>query len=71
MRTDKVCECALSRTITVGPLFVAFGPGSQKGEQERLNWPTHYKSKRSKLRVSFWPCSNCIVHPHLCLSALA
>lgn len=29
---------------SVGPLFVAFGPGSAKGEQERLNWPTHYKS---------------------------
>ena len=33
--------------LSVGPLCVVFGPGTQKGEQERLNWPTHYR--RSKL----------------------
>ncbi len=35
----------------LGPLFVAFGPGTARGEQERLNWPTHYK--RSKFIVVF------------------
>ena len=29
-----------------GPLFVLFGPGTEKGQEEIRNWPTHYK--RSK-----------------------
>ena len=28
-----------------GPLFVLLGPGTKKGELERLNWPTHYRCK--------------------------
>ncbi len=62
----QVCGCALSRTITVGPLFVAFGPGSQKGEQERLNWPTHYKSKRSKLGSHFELNRQGLISPWYC-----
>ena len=29
----------------VGPLFVLFGPGSKRGEEEMRNWPTHYRCK--------------------------
>ena len=28
-----------------GPILVLVGPGTRKGEAERLNWPTHYRSK--------------------------
>lgn len=31
--------------LATGPLIVLLSPGSRKSEEERLNWPTHYKSK--------------------------
>ena len=31
--------------IFQGPLFVVFGPGTKKSEEERKNWPTHYRRK--------------------------
>lgn len=48
----------LEASTQTGPLFVAFGPGVQKGEKERLNWPTHYKRSRF------------LVHICVCMSAM-
>ena len=31
---------------SAGPLFVLFGPGTEKSQQERINWPTHYRSEQ-------------------------
>ena len=31
---------------SAGPLFVLFGPGTKKSQQERINWPTHYRSEQ-------------------------
>lgn len=27
----------------IGPLFIAVGPGVKHWNEERLNWPTHYR----------------------------
>ena len=42
-------RCALFRNLPLlsGPLFVVLGPGTEKGQLERREWPTHYD--RSKL----------------------
>ena len=32
-----------SPILFTGPVFVAFSPGTAKGQEERRNWPTHYK----------------------------
>lgn len=43
-----VCVC-------LGPAIILLSPGTQKGEQERLNWPSHYRSKPTILTTDLEP----------------
>ena len=45
---------------SAGPLFVLFGPGTEKSQQERINWPTHYRSEQILDPSSCQICSSYI-----------
>ena len=36
---------------------MVLGPGTQKGQQERLNWPTHYRSESDVVAIE--PLNTC------------